>query len=412
MPDSAQSSHPGAGQLAAFAQGKLAGAERAAVQAHLKACPACRQTLAALPGGAESVSGRDTQATAGWRTAPEATATHDPGSDVPADLADHPRYEVLQLLGQGGMGAVYKARHKKMDRLVALKVINAQLLDNPEGGRAFPARGAGGGEAGPPEHRPRLRRRPGRRHALPGHGVRRGHRPGQVRGEEGAAAGGARLPLHPPGGAGAAARPPARHGPSRHQAAQPDAGEPGRVRPAAVTVKVMDFGLARLARETASEAGLTGENALMGTADYIAPEQAEDAHKADIRADIYSLGCSLFHLLAGRPPLAGAQRHAEAGGAPDGQAAAGGPAGFGACGVADRAGEDGGEGSGPALSDAGRGGGGAGALYQEGDRGESAAGAGSACAGGRAPIGPLLRSRRAPRAAAAAQASAVGRCRS
>src|SRR4051812_8816673 len=40
-------------------------------------------------------------------------------------------------------------------------------------------------------------------------------------------------------------------------------------------VKVMDFGLARLAREGASGAGLTGENVLMGTADYIAPEQAE-----------------------------------------------------------------------------------------------------------------------------------------
>jgi formylglycine-generating enzyme required for sulfatase activity len=44
----------------------------------------------------------------------------------------------------------------------------------------------------------------------------------------------------------------------------------------------------------------------MGTADYIAPEQAEDAHNADIRADIYSLGCSLYHLLCGRPMLAGA----------------------------------------------------------------------------------------------------------
>ncbi len=52
MPDSAQSRHPGAAQLAAFAQGKLTAAERAALQAHLKACPACRQALAALPAGA------------------------------------------------------------------------------------------------------------------------------------------------------------------------------------------------------------------------------------------------------------------------------------------------------------------------------------------------------------------------
>ena len=41
----------------------------------------------------------------------------------------------------------------------------------------------------------------------------------------------------------------------------------------------------------------------MGTADYIAPEQALNTHNVDIRADIYSLGCTLFHMLAGRPPF-------------------------------------------------------------------------------------------------------------
>src|SRR5262249_12018758 len=67
-------------------------------------------------------------------------------------------------------------------------------------------------------------------------------------------------------------------------------------------VKILDFGLARLARES-EEKGLTADHAMMGTADYVAPEQAEDAHRADIRADIYSLGCTLYHLLAGRPPF-------------------------------------------------------------------------------------------------------------
>ena len=71
------------------------------------------------------------------------------------------------------------------------------------------------------------------------------------------------------------------------------------------TVKVIDFGLARFVSETASDSAVTGENALMGTPDYIAPEQAQDPRKADIRADIYSLGCTLFHLLMGRSPLAG-----------------------------------------------------------------------------------------------------------
>ncbi len=73
-------------------------------------------------------------------------------------------------------------------------------------------------------------------------------------------------------------------------------------------VKVMDLGLARTAlaaRETAASQHLTGTGTLMGTADYLAPEQIRDARSVDIRADIYSLGCSLYHLLTGEPPFGG-----------------------------------------------------------------------------------------------------------
>jgi serine/threonine protein kinase len=72
-------------------------------------------------------------------------------------------------------------------------------------------------------------------------------------------------------------------------------------------VKILDIGLGRelfdpKAKETPQD--LTSEGTILGTPDYLAPEQARDARRADIRADIYSLGCTLYHCLAGAPPFA------------------------------------------------------------------------------------------------------------
>jgi len=68
-------------------------------------------------------------------------------------------------------------------------------------------------------------------------------------------------------------------------------------------VKVMDFGLASINAERAGEGGLTELGQGLGTPDYMAPEQIRDARSADARADIYSLGCTLYFLLTGRPPF-------------------------------------------------------------------------------------------------------------
>ena len=130
-------------------------------------------------------------------------------------------------------------------------------------------------------------------------------------------------------------------------------------------VKVLDFGLAKVTSEGQADSGLTREGQMLGTPDYIAPEQIRDAQTADIRADIYSLGCTFYYLLTGGPPFRGDQplrplpgplldgrRPAEPR-PPRGPGRAGRPGG-----------QDDGEGAGPAVPDPRRGGPGAGAVLQ------------------------------------------------
>ncbi|MBY0526437.1 MAG: serine/threonine protein kinase [Gemmataceae bacterium] len=75
-------------------------------------------------------------------------------------------------------------------------------------------------------------------------------------------------------------------------------------------VKILDLGLARLGDPVSTDAD-TGSpltvagGALRGTADYLSPEQAVDFHRADIRCDIYSLGCTFYFLLTGQAPFEG-----------------------------------------------------------------------------------------------------------
>ncbi len=83
-------------------------------------------------------------------------------------------------------------------------------------------------------------------------------------------------------------------------------GKPDTTRDA--TAKILDVGLGRElfddeAPESEIETQLTQEGSVLGTPDYLAPEQAKDARSADVRADIYSVGCVLYHCIVGQPPF-------------------------------------------------------------------------------------------------------------
>ena len=67
--------------------------------------------------------------------------------------------------------------------------------------------------------------------------------------------------------------------------------------------KIVDMGLARHLESGSVNGGVTQSGVTLGTFDYISPEQALDPRRADVRSDIYSLGCTFYHALTGQPPV-------------------------------------------------------------------------------------------------------------
>jgi serine/threonine protein kinase len=308
-------SHPPADVLLALGAGKLDDATADAIFFHVEVCPDCLKTAGRLTGdsfldklrAARGYSGTPAPSkvlssfpAAGY-TAPIPTTSERPGLTILPELRDHPQYEVLRELGRGGMGVVYLAKNKLMDRLEVLKVVNKQLLGDAGAAERFLREIRSAAQLNHPNIVTAYS-------ALQAGDVLLFSME-YIEGRDLAQVVKARGPL-----------PAAHSGSYVLQAARglQHAFEKGMVhrdiKPQNLIldgkkniVKILDFGLAKATRTTAGipGEGLTGMNMMMGTPDYMAPEQARDAANVDIRADVYSLGCTLYCLLAGRAPFVG-----------------------------------------------------------------------------------------------------------
>ena len=214
------------------------------------------------------------------------------------------KYEILDKIGVGGMGQVYRARDRESGRIVALKVLTGEARKSDQAIRRFQKEAETAG--------------------------RLVHRNITATLEAGEAAGISYLVMEfidgPELGVYIKERGPlpvaevvgiiqqAAEGlefAHRDNIVHRDVNPSNLLIDREGTVKILDLGLARIQDPDADQANpdfgrLTMAGQMLGTADYMSPEQVQDPRMADARSDVYSLGCTLYYLLHGKAPFAGA----------------------------------------------------------------------------------------------------------
>jgi len=206
-------------------------------------------------------------------------------------------YEILDRLGVGGMGAVYKARHRRMKRVVALKVLSREVAGKPAFAQRFQrevetisrlthpnivmAFDADEAESGP---------------FLVMEFVNGRDLASDVeKNGSFSIADAVDCTLQAARGLAYA---------HSQGIIHRDIKPANLIRDISGVIKVADLGLARLNTPDVNTS-ITQAGGVLGTMDYMPPEQALDSTAIDHRADVYSLGCTLYFLIAGHPPYAG-----------------------------------------------------------------------------------------------------------
>ena len=309
--DASSALHPTDQTLGSYGLGRLDDRSAEAVNKHLEECPDCRQRVAETSADSFLDRVRDAQKGAGASLfgASQLVGTHGyqgsksiappPADSLPPGLAEHPDYEIKRELGRGGMGVVYLAHNKLMGRDEVLKVMGRQIMERPGVLDRFLREIRAVAKLRHPNivtayHATRL-----------GEGIIFAME--YVEGLDLSKLVKAKGPLPVAHAANfiyqaALGLQHAHEEELVHRDIKPHNLMLSRKGEKA-TVKVLDFGLAKVVREAKVDGGLTHEGQALGTPDYIAPEQILDAQSADIRADIYSLGGTLYYLLSGRPPF-------------------------------------------------------------------------------------------------------------